>query len=230
MKKVGHTSEFSFVIHWWTLKNLKNQTFEKMKNIAGDTILHMCSKKHSYEVQFLRYGVRQNFLSFWAIFCPVTPLSPNNPENQNFEKMKKTSGDVIILNLCNKKHNHMIYAYSNMECHRHNCHFRSFFPFLPHYWPWKLKFGKNVKKPGYIILLHMCTINQDHMMYGSWDMKCNWHNFFVILDHFLPFYPPNSPKNENIKNEKKAWKYHFTQLYQKSWHAILFLRYGVCRM
>ena len=94
-----------------------------MKNIAGDTILLMCSKKHSYEVQFLRYGVRQNFLLFWAIFCPVTPLSPNNPENQNFEKMKKTSGDVIILNLHINKHDHMMYAYSDMECDRHNCHF-----------------------------------------------------------------------------------------------------------
>ena len=31
MKKVGHTSEFSFGIYWWTSKNLKNQNFEKMK-------------------------------------------------------------------------------------------------------------------------------------------------------------------------------------------------------
>ena len=37
------------------------------------------------------------------------------------------------------------------------------------------------------------------MMYDSWDTKCNRQNFFVILDNFLPFYPPNSPKNENFK-------------------------------
>ena len=54
-------------------------------------------------------------------FLPFTlPIPPNNPENQNFEKMKKASGDVIILNLCNKKHNQMMYAYSDMECNRHN--------------------------------------------------------------------------------------------------------------
>ena len=57
-------------------------------------------------------------------FCHLGPFfalypSPNIPENQNFEKMKKVSGDVIILSLCNKKHNQMIYAYSNMECDRH---------------------------------------------------------------------------------------------------------------
>ena len=72
-------------------------------------------KPQSYEVQFLRYEVRQNFLSFWAIFCPFNPLSPNNPENQNFEELKKAFGDVIILNLCNKKYDHMMYAYSDME-------------------------------------------------------------------------------------------------------------------
>ena len=26
------------------------------------------------------------------------------------------------------------------------------------------------KAPGDIIILHMCTKNDDHMMYGSWDM------------------------------------------------------------
>ena len=35
---------------------------------------------------------------------------PNNPENQNFEKMKRKSGDVIILHLRTKNHNHMMYA------------------------------------------------------------------------------------------------------------------------
>ena len=30
---------------------------------------------------------RQNFLSFWAIFCPLTALTTQ--KNQNFEKMKE---------------------------------------------------------------------------------------------------------------------------------------------
>ena len=34
--------------------------------------------------------IRQHFLLFWAIFCPFT--SPNNLENQNFEKTKKIPG------------------------------------------------------------------------------------------------------------------------------------------
>ena len=69
----------------------------------AETRIKQVQKPQSYEVQFLRYEVRQNFLSFWVIFCPFNLLSPNNSEDQNFEKVKKTSADVIILNLCNKK-------------------------------------------------------------------------------------------------------------------------------
>ena len=105
-RRLGHSSEFPFGIYWETLKNLKNQNFEKMKR--------NCMRYHHF--------------------------------THVYQKMKKAPGDVIILNLCNKKHDQMMYAYSGMECIRHNfCHFRSFFALLPHYWTQKLKFGKNVK-------------------------------------------------------------------------------------
>ena len=48
--------------------------------------------------------VRQNFLSFWSM------LSPNNLENQNFEKMKKMPGDMIILQMCTINENYMMYS------------------------------------------------------------------------------------------------------------------------
>ena len=85
-----HTSEFLFGIYWWTLKNPKNQNFEKMKkSVAGDIIiLHMCTKNHNH----MRYSSwDMEWDNFFAVY-----LLPNNPENQNFEKMKKASGDVII--------------------------------------------------------------------------------------------------------------------------------------
>ena len=61
-----------------------------MKKIAGDIIvLHMCTKNHNHnDVWLLRYGVRQNFLSLWTIFCPFTPLWTQ--KIKNFEKLKKT--------------------------------------------------------------------------------------------------------------------------------------------
>ena len=41
-----------------------------------------------------------------------------------------------------------------------------------------------------IIILHKFTINDNQMMYGSWDIGRDRQIFFVILDHFLPFYNP----------------------------------------
>ena len=41
------------------------------------------------------------------------------------------------------------------------------------------------------------------MMYGPWDTERDGQNFFVILDHFLHFYPPNNLKYQNLKKWKK---------------------------
>ena len=46
------------------------------------------------------------------------------------------------------------------------------------------------KESGDVIILHMCTKNHNHIIYASWDMECDWYCFFVILDHFLPFFTP----------------------------------------
>ena len=37
----------------------------------------------------------------------------------------------------------------------------------------------------------------------KWDTMCTRQTFFVILGYFLPFYPHNSLKNENLKKKKK---------------------------
>ena len=63
-----------------------------MKKFAGDIIiLHVYPKSQSYDVRFLRYVVRQT-----KIFLPFYP-PPNDPENKNFEKMKKMPENIIFL-------------------------------------------------------------------------------------------------------------------------------------
>ena len=53
---------------------------------------------------------------FFVILGQFLPSYPShNPENQSFEKMKKASGDVIILHMCTKNHNHMMYVSWDME-------------------------------------------------------------------------------------------------------------------
>ena len=132
--------------------------------------------------------------------------------------MKKASGDVIILNLCNKKHNQMMYAYSDMECDRHNflsfqVIFCSFTPLLTR----KIKIWKNVKSTSRYY--PFTYVHHKSRSYDVWFLryKVQRTKFFVILGHFLPFDPPNNPKNQNFEKMKKStWRYHhFTQVYHK---------------
>ena len=96
----------------------------------------------------------------------------------------------------------------------------------------KITIRKKMKKrPGDIIISHKCTKNHNHMLNCSWDMmrdRCDCYFSFWAI--FLPFYPPNSPKNENLKKKKKyTLRYHnFTYVYQRLWlDDVRFLRYGV---
>ena len=83
----------------------------KWKNTPGDiTILHMCTINDNH----IMYGSsemecdRHNFLSFSTIVCHFNPT--NNQENQNFEKMKKTPGDIITLQMRTINDNYMMYG------------------------------------------------------------------------------------------------------------------------
>ena len=49
------------------------------------------------------------------------------------------------------------------------CHFGLFFAFLPPNNPKYENFEKMKKAPVNIIILHICIINDNHMMYDSWD-------------------------------------------------------------
>ena len=48
-------------------------------------------------------------------------------------------------------------------------------------------FKKLKKTPRDIIILCMCTINDNYMMYGSWDMKCGGQNFLSFWTVFCLF-------------------------------------------
>ena len=133
---MGHTSEFPFGIYWWTLKNPKNQNFQNMKkkkktqegkkNWRYHHFTHVYQKPQSGTVHEIRSDTI--FLSFRANLCPPLSLTPQ--KTKILKKKQKSiwrSGDIIIFNLCNKKHYQMMYAYSDMECDR------QFFVILGHF-------------------------------------------------------------------------------------------------
>ena len=151
----------------------------------------MYHRWQSHGVWFQRYGTQQSvcFLSFWTIFYRFNPSK--NPKSQNFEKMKKMTGDIIILHMCTIDDNHMMYNSWYIACNGQN--FLSFWTIFCHFNPPKnLKnqnFEKMKKTPSRIIILHMYTIKDNHMMYGSWDTECDRENFlscWTIFCHFTP--------------------------------------------
>ena len=53
---------------------------------------------------------------FFAILdCFLPFYLPIDPENQNFEKLKETPGDTIILHMCTINDNHIMHGSCDME-------------------------------------------------------------------------------------------------------------------
>ena len=81
--------------------------------------------------------------------------------------MKKIAGDIIILHMCTKNHNHMRYSSWDME-------WDNFFAvyLLPNN-PENQNFEKMKKASGDVIILNLCNKKYNHMMYAYSDMECD---------------------------------------------------------
>ena len=161
-----------------------------MKKMPGHTIiLHRCIKNENH----MMYGswemecARHNFLSFWAILYTFTLLTIQ--EITILKKMKKTLED-IKLKLCTTNDDHMIYGSWDVESNIHNflLFWAIFCPFMP-LTTRKIKILKKNKKTLYFTISHLCTTNENHMMYVSWDMESNRHDFLSIWTIICLFTP-----------------------------------------
>ena len=165
-------------------KNPKNQNFENMKKMLEISSFY----KSVPETTIMRYSSwdmelhrQDSFLSFRAIFCPFTPL---------------TTWKIKTLRQW-KKHLDMSSFYTYVPkitiiwCMLPEIWSTTdkFFVILGHFLPFIGPKNQNLEKmkkmPRYIIIiLLICTINGNHMMYVSLDMECNRCNFY----HFGPFF------------------------------------------
>ena len=145
-----------------------------MKKCPGDIIILYISTKNHNDMMYGSWDTewdRQKILSFWAIFCPWK----NCPEISFYTYM------------CTINEDHIIYGSWNIRCDRHQ--FSSFWAIFCPFSPlktWKIKILTLKITPGDIIL-HICTINDNHMTHGSWDMKCVSHNFLSFWIVFCSF-------------------------------------------
>ena len=158
---------------------------------------------------------------------------PMVPENQNFENMKKTPGDIIILHKCTKNHDHMLYCSLDMAHNGCNCYFSFWANFCPFTFltaP-KIKILKNWKK---LIETSSFYTSVPKLMIIGYILFLRCSCYFSFWANFCPFTSLTAQKIKILKKWKKKniWRcHHFTILYQKSWsYAIPFLRYGAWRM
>ena len=112
------------------------------------------------------------FLSFWTVSYPFTPL-----RNQKIKILNKWKKYLMILSLykCVPKMTVIWWMVPEIwsMTDRIFCHFGPFLYFYPPNNPKNQNFEKMKTIPGYIIILHRCTKNDNHIRYGSWDMECD---------------------------------------------------------
>ena len=89
-----------------------------------------------------------------------------------------------------------------------------FLPFYSPNNPVNHNFDKMEKAARDFIFLYMFTINENHKMYVSLDMKHDKETLLLFWAIFCPFTPLTTPKNQNFEKLKKA-PHHFKQEYQK---------------
>ena len=171
----------------------------------------MHHKWQSYNVWFLRYEAwRTEFFVILDHFLSFYP--PNNPKNENFEKMNKINWRYYHFTYVNHKSQSYDVWFLRYEAWPTKCfvildRFLPFYPSLTAPPPNNLKnqnFEKLKKTPGDIIIFQMFTINDNHMTYSFWDIV------FVILlwTIFFPFTPasPPLPRSTLIAQKIKVLK------------------------
>ena len=120
----------------------------------------MYHKWQSHDVWFLRYGAWRT--KFFVILDHILLFYPSkNPKNQNFEKVKNSLGDIIILHKCTKNHDRMLYCSWDMARERCNCYFSFWAIFCsftsPTLTAQKTKFQKKAKNTWrYHHFIHVC--------------------------------------------------------------------------
>ena len=120
----------------------------------------------------------RQILSFWAIFWP---FNPQTTQKIKILKNENAYEDVIILYMCTKNHNHMVYTSWDMgSTHNFLSFWVIFCPFTP-LWASKIKNWKKIRR---YFLLRMRKINKD-----SWDIRrayrnfCHFGSFFALLSN-----------------------------------------------
>ena len=94
----------SFLSFW------KIEISKKQKKMPGDIIiLHNCPKNYDHMLHCFwdTFHFISFYSSFWAIFCPFTPLKTK-------QIIKKKHLEISSFYMCTKNYNHVMYSYHSL--------------------------------------------------------------------------------------------------------------------
>ena len=109
---------FEFGLFFALLPLRQPEKWKLKKNIWRYHRLHKCTKNHNHMLYCSWDMARDTCNCFFHFGLFFALLPPNSPKNQNFKKMKKVPGDIIILHMCTKNYDWMAYGSWDMVCDR----------------------------------------------------------------------------------------------------------------
>ena len=163
----------NFTVNFWKLIAIHNGLIWGLimkNNWNYDSFTPVYQKSWLHDLQFLRLRAWQTEIGNFRSFLPFYP-----------SKNQKHARDIIILQMCTKNHDHMMYSSWDMEW----VMFRTIFcPFTPPPAPspplttWK-------KTTIELLSFYTCTKNHNHIiMYVQWCIQ-------NLSDASIPFGHPN---------------------------------------
>ena len=186
------------------LKTPKIKIFEKWKNLLEISSFYI----HAPKITIIWYIVSEMQSEIDKCFCHFGPffalLSPPLLI-LNIKILKKNEKNAWRFYPFIHNVHHIIYGSWNRRCDR-----QKFWTFLGILCPfntlttWKIKILTLKKTLGDVIILHICTINDNRVMHGSWNMECNRHNFLSVCTVFCPFTPLWTQKIKIFKKMEKT--------------------------
>ena len=222
----SYTPQF---LRYWALRtnflSWRSKNFQKWKYFLEIWSFYTCAPKITIiwcMVPEIRSETDSNFCHFWLFFALLLPSPINDPKNQNFEKKKekkKVSGDIILLCI----HVYIEWRSYDIWFLKYKVRQIEIVVILGHFLPFQSpdnpenqNFKIEKESPGDITILHIFTINYNHMIYGSWDMEHNPQNslsFWTVICLFTPY---GSRESKFRKDEKHTGRYyHLTNVYHK---------------
>ena len=177
--------------------------------MPGDIIiLHKCTKNHDRRL-YCSWDIvqgRENYFSFWAIFCPFTS-----------QKWKKHLEVSSLYTVYHKWQSYDIWFLRyEVQQTEFFCHLGPFF--LPFYSPNSPK-NEHFKKMKKNLEISSFNTNVPKIIILCFTFLEIWCVTNVIIFHFGLFFAllplQQHKKSKFLKNEKNTWRYHhFTHIYQ----------------